>query len=570
MKLLYVEMENILSIGNIRLDFEDSGLVLMDGWNFDDESANGAGKTAAFLGIPFSIWDKFPRKMTKSEILRKGAKRGYSKVGIDISGDTYEVIRRRPSKVEFYKNGIAVDMTQAEFEAVIGLSYSQYLICMYSPQTEGKKLIALNDSEKKDFILKLMDLERFSTKKKEADAILKGFYKDRSDREAIVAMCDAKLDVYREQAIDISPMKDQITQLDYSSLEKKLVEYRAVTSPDTSKFNDLKDKIGDKRTSLDASYQDQLLVLAKLTGAKDELADIDHNKINCPECKTDIVPGASVADKKVILKDRISSLTKQYNSYPNFETSKTELNSLLSKANAAQRKEEEAFMNARERISEIQSKISVRKANIELLQKQIDESVRTESKIDELESYKDKANKDLVGINTDIEIWETVSMTLAPTGAPAYIMDAVVDVFNEKISDYTSDIWANASYRIQSYKENKSGDIKAKFSDKLVIAGRDRSIGSLSGGEYKCLSLAVDFAIMDVIESMFGVYMSPIVLDEPFEGLDTSNRERVISLLEKRSQKRQIWVIDHASEAKVMFSKIMRIEKRGGVSRLVI
>jgi DNA repair exonuclease SbcCD ATPase subunit len=570
MKLLYVEMENILSIGNIRLDFEDSGLVLMDGWNYDDESANGAGKTAAFLGIPFSIWDKFPRKMTKSEILRKGTKRGYSKVGIAVAGDTYEVIRRRPSKVEFYKNGVAVDMTQAEFEAVIGLSYSQYLICMYSPQTEGKKLIALNDSEKKDFILKLMDLERFSTKKKEADAVLKGFYKDRSDREAIISMCDAKLDVYNEQSIDISSVTGKITQLDYSSLEKKLVQCKAVPAPDTSKFDDLKSKISDRRTSLDTSYRDQMLVLTKLTSAKDELANIDHSKINCPECNTDIVPGSSVVDRKAVLKDRISGLTKQYNSYPNFETSKAELSTLLNKANVAQRKEEEEWMKARERIAELQSKISLRKASIQALNEQIDESRIRMEKINELESYKTKANNDLADINSDIEIWETVSMTLAPTGAPAYIMDAVVDVFNEKISEYTSDIWANASYRIQSYKENKSGDIKAKFSDRLVVAGRDRSIGSLSGGEYKCLSLAVDFAIMDVIESMFGIYMSPIVLDEPFEGLDTSNRERVISLLEKRSQKRQIWVIDHASEAKAMFSKIMCIEKRGGISRLVI
>jgi DNA repair exonuclease SbcCD ATPase subunit len=127
----------------------------------------------------------------------------------------------------------------------------------------------------------------------------------------------------------------------------------------------------------------------------------------------------------------------------------------------------------------------------------------------------------------------------------------------------------NASYSLQSYKENKSGDIKAKFSDKLTIQGVERSIGSLSGGELRCLSLAVDFAVIDVVESTFGISINPIILDEPFEGLDSLNRERVIEILETLSAERQIWIVDHASEAKSMFSTVVKVEKKDGVSLIV-
>src|SRR5690606_25707823 len=118
---------------------------------------------------------------------------------------------------------------------------------------------------------------------------------------------------------------------------------------------------------------------------------------------------------------------------------------------------------------------------------------------------------------------------------PAYVMDTIVDVFNDKIGDYVNMIWPNASYSIQTFKETGSGELRAKFSEKLVIAGDTVSTGSLSGGEFRCLSLAMDFAIVDVLESMFGTKVNPIILDEPFNDLDASNRERAVELLQRIS-----------------------------------
>lgn len=99
--------------------------------------------------------------------------------------------------------------------------------------------------------------------------------------------------------------------------------------------------------------------------------------------------------------------------------------------------------------------------------------------------------------------------------------------------------------------------------------GKEVSIGSLSGGENKAFSLALDFAIIDVIGSQYGLNLNPIVLDEPFDGLDAIGREIVIDLLSKLSEKRQILVIDHASEAKSMFSNVVRVEKHNGISKIL-
>ena len=84
MNILSVEINNILSIENATLDFSDSGLVLVEGWNHDASRANGAGKTAIFNAITFALYDKLPRKVTASEILRRGAKTGSVRVRVRI------------------------------------------------------------------------------------------------------------------------------------------------------------------------------------------------------------------------------------------------------------------------------------------------------------------------------------------------------------------------------------------------------------------------------------------------------------------------------------------------------
>ena len=91
MKIKFLEVENILSIGKIRIEFKNNGLVLLDGWNHDDGSANGAGKTAVPNALSYALYDKIPRKISKTEIVRRGTKKGYSHVGIEAGSDFIEV-----------------------------------------------------------------------------------------------------------------------------------------------------------------------------------------------------------------------------------------------------------------------------------------------------------------------------------------------------------------------------------------------------------------------------------------------------------------------------------------------
>jgi DNA repair exonuclease SbcCD ATPase subunit len=191
------------------------------------------------------------------------------------------------------------------------------------------------------------------------------------------------------------------------------------------------------------------------------------------------------------------------------------------------------------------------------------------NKIIDMKNEIHKLEDTLTVYNENIEVYTTIASMYSPTGAPAYIMDSMVNTFNECIQKYIDMIWPNASYTLNTFKENKSGDITTKFSETLIKDGKSVSVGSLSGGERRAISFAVDFAILDVLSNQFSIDINPIIKDEPFEALDAVGREIAVEMLGKISQEKQIFIVDHTSEAKAMFTKTIRIEKRDGISKIV-
>jgi DNA repair exonuclease SbcCD ATPase subunit len=581
MKIKYVEIENILSIQKIRLTFGDAGLVLLDGWNYDDDTANGAGKTAILNSIAYGIYGEFPRKISKADILRQGTKSGSVKVGVEVGETLYEVYRARPTSLRFWVDGLEKDMTQAEFESNIRLTYTQYLISQYSAQTEGLKLISLNDGGKKEFFLQLMNLDYFEAAKTEATGQLNLLLAKKLKIENSINIWKSRIQVYQESLVDLADIQLKLEEADPTPLIQELEQLEAI-EPDTSKFDALDEKLAEElqRVKLaQGTIQHSLNQVARLDKQIEKLREPPKNinGVDCPHCNEFFVihndAGFTLDDVLKEREDQLQSLLEERGAIVIEDASALEeqaekIRATQAKSKAKRAQISEDYKTTMRKMAELQSAIARRESQCRGFREAIDKNSQLEEKIQHEENNIGISELEIADMAKDIELHQTVASLFSSTGAPAYILDSAVDVFNEKVSAYTSMIWPNAEYTLQSFKENKSGDIKAKFSEKLVINGKDRSIGALSGGEHRCLSLAVDFAIVDVLEAMFGIQMSPIILDEPFNDLDASNRERVLDLLDKISVKRQIWVVDHASEAKAMFFNVVRVEKRSGISSL--
>ena len=572
MKVLSVQIENILSIETASLEFSESGLILVEGWNHDAGRANGAGKTAIFDALAFALFDKVPRKITASEILRRGTKSGSATARVELgSGSILTVTRTRPKGSKYYLDGVEQNWTQTEFEAKIKLTYTQFIASMYCAQSKSEtRFLHLNDSEKKNFMLQLLSLDEFASCKKVADQKVKDITVLVDDDKRKLTGFSSKIDAYSESLVDVELYQNMVGVIDgeIQSLTRSIIQLQKVQEPDFTKFTKLEDDVRAKQSEFATARATRTLLHDQYRRLSSKVKPFDGESA-CSACGTEFDTSDAEAhhgkEMDRITADMLDIKTQidECDSVLAKENSVTELSRKIREKRQAESLE---YNKASKSITEHEGLIKTKTKDRENAISKLEANVDLTNKINTLRQASVKVSKNIDVNVREIEVYKTISSLYAPTGAQAYILDSIVESFNDSVSRYVDLVWPNVSYTLQSYKETSKGDITAKFSECLMMNGKEVSIGSLSGGECKALSLCVDFAVLDILEKYFGFALNPIVLDEPFDGLDFVGREIVVELLEKLGVNRQIFVVDHASEAKSMFSKVITVEKKGGIS----
>jgi DNA repair exonuclease SbcCD ATPase subunit len=586
MKLIKAQISNILSIEEAEVTFGDTGLVLVEGYDYDTGRANGAGKSSIFNAISFALYDRFPRRVSKSDILRKGTKSGYCCVTLVINDRIFKAKRSRPTLVEFFIDDVKVDMTQEEFESKIGLTYDQFVLTMYNPQDSQERFLNLNDTDKKTFLLKIMNLNKFTSAKDVVSNKIKTLDQEKNIALSKLDSYKSNISIYKESLVDTDEISNKIDQnnKDIAFYHTKIKELELVSEPDISKYVETESKIQEKILQFNSAAINREEELKKYRKLESMLHEFDPKKpdTNCPACNVEL----NIQGKTLAKADDISALKNQWKThqseiksamsdhkinidkYDAILLKKDDVQTLSEKIRNKKQEEYSEYREAQSRIFEYKNSINIKSNEINNLTKQIEKNKDTKTKIKNILDNAKLINQKLDDINNETSILGAVDSIFDSTGAPAYIIDCIVDLINEAVSSNIIDIWPNASYSVKTYKENKDKSVKAKMSETLTIDGVERSVGSLSGGEFRALSLALDFAILDVLSAQYNLNLNPIILDEPFGGLDNLGRELVIDVLTKVSQNRQIWVVDHASEAKSMFNSTVRVEKRNGISSI--
>lgn len=587
MRLINVEISNILSIEKAEVTFGNTGLVLVEGHDYDTGRANGAGKSSIFNAISFALYDRIPRRITKSEIVRKGAKDGFCSVTMGVDDRVFKVKRSRPTLVEFYIDDIKVDMTQEEFESKIRLNYDQFVLTMYNPQDSNERFLTLNDSDKKNFLLKIMNLNKFNSAKDSVADKIKDLTQNRLMILSKVESYKSNVKIYKESLVDPDIIKSSIEQInkDVTAYSQAIKNLEIVSEPDVSKYTETESKIQQKMMSFATTAANRAEDLKKYRALESALKPFNPQKpdAECPACNIQL----NIQGKTLAKADDVEALKAQHQSHQqeirsemdilkvNIDkhdvilSKQDEVKAFIDKIKNKKQEEYRDYRDAQSSISEYKNSISVKRSELNGLNSQLEKNNDVKEKIREIVNNAKNLNDKLGEVDLELSILGAVDSIFDSTGAPAYIIDCIIDLINEATSSNICDIWSNASYSIKTYKENKDKTVKAKISESLVIDGAERSIGSLSGGEFRALSLLLDFAIIEVLSSQYNVDINPVILDEPFDGLDSLGRELIIDILTKISHTRQIWVVDHASEAKSLFNQVVKVEKRNGISNII-
>lgn len=576
-----VTISNVLSIESATVSFSDSGLLLIDGWNHDTESANGAGKSAIFHALSWGIYGQYPRGVSITDFVRQGSRATKVTADIELSKDrVLRVERGRPKSFHASLNG--VEVSEAEYERLIPLDYDQFILAQYFAQGLGLRFIDLNDSGRKDLILKLMRADGFAESRKKIELDTKRLLSDKAAISNTISSLTGRLSAYQDSLVDSKLLHTEISALEQAvnDVNIKMQKLSSVQPPDdTDKLSELIDKLNSKLRDISLSN-------GKLKAYRQQLSDLKNVKEpedscdgECPNCLTElnILPSGFVKhDRQSFalkikahresMSAKIDTLTS---SIISLETEVSKERSILDAISSLKSKMRDSMSDyeaAQSRLSELKAFRREKEIEHKNLLKTHDQQNDLLIKIKQLQDQLSENKSNLDSITNEIVRLEAASAILSPTGAPAYVMDSVIQALNDKIQEIVQFVWPNSAYELLSFKENKSGTVTSKMSDSLTVDGVKRPVGSLSGGERRCLSLAIDFAIADVVARYTGAQLNPLILDEPFDHLDASNRTRVIDFLREMAIKRCIVVIDHASEAKALFDQSITVTKKNGVS----
>lgn len=156
----------------------------------------------------------------------------------------------------------------------------------------------------------------------------------------------------------------------------------------------------------------------------------------------------------------------------------------------------------------------------------------------------------------------------------ALLRSYVVAVFEEVLTDLSTT--ANAILgRVPNVSdcslnfcfEERAG--KQEVGERVYVAGAERDRDDLSGGQEAAFELAVDLALFDVVFGRGIVRPTWMVLDEPFDGMGSPDREAFLEYMQSRPDRLHL-IIDHSREfGEIFIQSGVGVEKKDGRSRLV-
>jgi DNA repair exonuclease SbcCD ATPase subunit len=128
---------------------------------------------------------------------------------------------------------------------------------------------------------------------------------------------------------------------------------------------------------------------------------------------------------------------------------------------------------------------------------------------------------------------------------------------------------ASVSLKFTVERETAEGKLRNEITPIVSYAGKEAPLESgASGGMLTSIEVAVDLAVSRVIARRTGFDLGWLVLDESFTGHTVHEKESCLEVLREYAREKLILIVDHASEFKEMFSRIVEVQQSNGRSSI--
>ena len=165
-----VKAENFQSWASLEFDVQN-GITLITGYNYDDNTAEGAGKSAILNAICWGLFGEIPKDTKMDDVIKQGEKNCFVKV--ELSNGLIVERSRKPNDLTLTTEsgtirGKDIKETQKLVERYSGFTYETFLQSVYFAQNSLVKFILLNEDGKAKILSQIADLSGFDEARKKA------------------------------------------------------------------------------------------------------------------------------------------------------------------------------------------------------------------------------------------------------------------------------------------------------------------------------------------------------------------------------------------------------------------
>ena len=177
----------------------------------------------------------------------------------------------------------------------------------------------------------------------------------------------------------------------------------------------------------------------------------------------------------------------------------------------------------------------------------------------------DEAREKVAKLEADLNAERDFLHVLGKDGFLGAIFGEVLAEISSEANSILSKLQNTSHVSVALTTENAKG--KKTITPVFYVDGNEATRHSgLSGGMGASADLAVDLGVVGVIERRLGQVPGWLALDESFNGMPRSTKESAIEILQQFAQDRLVLVVDHGSEMKAHFNKVLTVKLENGKS----
>ncbi len=620
-KFKHLKVHGFLSLGDVELDLDNQGYVLVKGFNEnpkDNASSNGSGKSSLHNAIAWVLTGETVNglKTNISNIyLNDGC---FGTLSFSIDKDNYEITRYKDygkigTNLSIYINGENKSgKTYNESKSLLAQylpDITPSLLCSttligqgmphkFTNNTPSGRKEVLEQLTKSDFMLQDIK-DRVVRRTNEIS-------NQKRQLEDEILRISTSISIYER---DINKLSTELTDLESISTTKLSEEYLDKENEKTSLNNristleqeqsilinainklnnDYQENVNKKKSLLESinnTYDDKLMALqeniitisSNIRQYNNSLMSLSKVKDTCPMCGQKL-PNThhNIEQEKKELQDKLgqevnnlnklkaekqtleaAQKSKQFEIERMYTFDTTELNKL----NTSLQENYNILSNLAKKVRELENNQTSIKTKLDTLEQQKNSLL---SNINDLKAALEKDSVNLM-YNKEREA-ETVSHeevltkfnTLIKRDFRGFLLTNVIDFLNSTAKKYCQCVFNNEELTI----ELKGNNIDITFQGK--------SFDNLSGGEKQKIDLLIQFSIRDLMCQYLDFSSNILVLDEILDFLDDTGATTIINMIaEKLTDISSLYFITHHTELNFPYDSVIQIVKNEkGVSEL--